>query len=94
MPREPLPGCPQCVRVVYDRQVLHGASERMVVSPGHEADAILHLPGASPNALFPPPRGPPAHRPPGPIQQHCCKTALNFLFFILRTTGIGIICRT
>ena len=45
MPREPLPGCPQCVRVVYDRQVLHGASERMVVSPGHEADAILHLPG-------------------------------------------------
>ena len=50
--------------------------------------------GASPNALFPPPRGPPAHRPPRPIQQHCCKTALNFLFFILRTTGIGIICRT
>ncbi|MGH8588728.1 MAG: penicillin acylase family protein, partial [Gammaproteobacteria bacterium] len=45
MPREPLPGCLQCVRVVYERQVQHGASERMVVSPGHEADAILHLPG-------------------------------------------------
>jgi penicillin G amidase len=45
MPREPLPGCPQCVRVVYERRVLHGASERMVLSPGHEADAILHLPG-------------------------------------------------
>ena len=45
MPREPLPGCPQCVRVVYERQVQHGASERMVVSPGHEADTILHLPG-------------------------------------------------
>jgi penicillin G amidase len=41
MPREP--GCPRCVRV--ERQVQHGASERMVVSPGHEADAILHLPG-------------------------------------------------
>jgi penicillin G amidase len=45
MPREPLPGCPQCVRVVYERRVLHGQSERMVVSPGFEADAILHLPG-------------------------------------------------
>ncbi|MGQ0594226.1 MAG: penicillin acylase family protein, partial [Gammaproteobacteria bacterium] len=45
MPREPLSGCPQCVRVVYERHVQHGASERMVVSPGHEADAILHLPG-------------------------------------------------
>jgi penicillin G amidase len=45
MPREPLPGCPRCVRVVYDRQVLHGARERMVVSPGHETDTILHLPG-------------------------------------------------
>jgi penicillin amidase len=45
MPEEPLAGCPQCVRVLYDRQVQHGASERMVVSPGHEAEAILHLPG-------------------------------------------------
>ncbi|MDQ3776699.1 MAG: penicillin acylase family protein [Pseudomonadota bacterium] len=31
--------------VVYERQVQPGTSERMVVSPGHEADAILHLPG-------------------------------------------------
>lgn len=37
---------------------------------------------------------PRADHPPRLIQQHCCKTALNFLFFILRTTGIGIICRT
>ncbi len=45
MPDAPLPGCPHCVRVVYDRQVRHGQSERMVVSPGREADGILHLPG-------------------------------------------------
>ncbi len=45
MPDAPVPGCPQCVRVVYDREVQHGQSERMVVSPGREADAILHLPG-------------------------------------------------
>ena len=43
MPREPLPDCPQ--GVVYERQVQHGASVRMVVSPGHEADAILRLRG-------------------------------------------------
>ena len=41
----PSAGCPQFVRVVYGRYIQHGASERMVVSPGHEANAILHLPG-------------------------------------------------
>ncbi|MGH8582147.1 MAG: penicillin acylase family protein [Gammaproteobacteria bacterium] len=41
MPSAGLAGCPQCVRVVSD---LHSASERLVISPGHERDAILHLP--------------------------------------------------
>lgn len=41
MPRAPLAGCAHCIRVVYDQ---HGASERMVVSPGHERDGILHMP--------------------------------------------------
>ncbi|MGI8426823.1 MAG: penicillin acylase family protein [Actinomycetota bacterium] len=31
--------------MVYERRVQHGASERMVVSPGHEGSTILHLPG-------------------------------------------------
>ena len=38
MPRDPLPGDGLCVRSPY-------ASERMVVSPGHEADGILQIPG-------------------------------------------------
>lgn len=42
MPQADLPGCPQCVRVA-DR--VGGATERLVVSPGHEAEAILHMPG-------------------------------------------------
>ena len=37
MPQKPLPGGPHCVRSPR-------ASERMVVSPGHEADGILHIP--------------------------------------------------
>ncbi len=41
MPENPLSGCPYCVRVVYG---LFGASERMVVSPGHLSEAILHMP--------------------------------------------------
>jgi len=45
MPREPLCGLPPFVRVVYEHQVQHGASEPMEVSAGHDADAILHLPG-------------------------------------------------
>ena len=35
--------------MVYERQVQHGASERMVVSPGPAADAILHLSAGDPD---------------------------------------------
>ncbi|MBA3494900.1 MAG: penicillin acylase family protein, partial [Gammaproteobacteria bacterium] len=42
MPTDPLAGCAHCIRVVYDN---HGASERFVVSPGHEEQGILHMPG-------------------------------------------------
>lgn len=38
----PLPGHSSAVRV---QGVAFGASERLVVSPGHEQDAILHIPG-------------------------------------------------
>ena len=42
MPAEPLPGDGAMPRV---QGPAFGASERMVVSPGHEADGILHMPG-------------------------------------------------
>jgi penicillin amidase len=42
MPRVPLPGCGQCVRVASGK---HGATERMVVAPGHESEGILEMPG-------------------------------------------------
>ena len=42
MPAEPLPGDGMMARV---QAPSFGASERMVVSPGHEADGILHMPG-------------------------------------------------
>lgn len=42
MPREPLPGDVYVPRVMAPRS---GASERFVASPGHEATAILHMPG-------------------------------------------------
>ena len=42
MPREPLPGDAHMPRVQSPGA---GASERMVVSPGHEADGIAHMPG-------------------------------------------------
>jgi penicillin amidase len=38
----PLPGCLFCVR---SARAAHGATERMVVAPGHESKAILHMPG-------------------------------------------------
>jgi penicillin amidase len=41
MPAEPIPGCRQCVRLTTSRG---GASERMVVAPGHEASAVFHMP--------------------------------------------------
>ena len=42
MPFEPLPGDTAMPRV---QQADMGASERMVVAPGHEADGITHMPG-------------------------------------------------
>jgi penicillin amidase len=42
MPFEPLPGDTAMPRVQSPNM---GASERMVVSPGHEADGIIHMPG-------------------------------------------------
>ncbi|GAB3507575.1 penicillin acylase family protein [Pseudoxanthomonas daejeonensis] len=42
MPADPLPGDGSMPRV---QGPAFGASERMVVSPGHEADGIVHMPG-------------------------------------------------
>lgn len=42
MPSQPLSGDADMPRVVGPK---FGASERMVVSPGHEADGIVHMPG-------------------------------------------------
>jgi penicillin amidase len=42
MPRAPLPGDTYVPRVLTPRS---GASQRLVVSPGHEATGILHMPG-------------------------------------------------
>ncbi|WP_437755170.1 penicillin acylase family protein [Sorangium sp. So ce1389] len=51
MPDEPLPGCDVCVRLASDSLA---ASERLVVSPGHESQGILHMPaGQSGDPLSP-----------------------------------------
>jgi penicillin amidase len=42
MPYEPLPGDNRMPRV---QSPTFGASERMIVSPGHEAEGIMHVPG-------------------------------------------------
>jgi len=42
LPPDPLPGDRDMPRVQAPD---HGASQRMVVSPGHEADGIFHMPG-------------------------------------------------
>jgi penicillin amidase len=42
MPREPLPGGSHMPRV---QGPTHGASERLVVSPGHEDEGVFHMPG-------------------------------------------------
>ena len=51
MPADPLPGDVNMPRVATPT---FGASERMVVSPGHEQDGIIHMPGGqSGNPLSP-----------------------------------------
>ena len=51
MPADPLPGGGDMPRV---QAPSFGASERMVVSPGHEAEGIIHMPGGqSGNPLSP-----------------------------------------
>ena len=51
MPNDELAGCAGCVRVVSAN---FGASERMVVSPAHLDEAILHTPaGQSAHPLSP-----------------------------------------
>ena len=42
MPRHALSGCGHCVRFADGK---YGASERMIVAPGHESEGILHMPG-------------------------------------------------
>lgn len=42
MPADPLPGGDDMPRVQNPR---HGASERMVISPGREAEGLFHMPG-------------------------------------------------
>jgi penicillin amidase len=42
MPADPLPGDADMPRV---QSPTHGSSERLVVSPGHEAEGIFHMPG-------------------------------------------------
>jgi penicillin G amidase len=42
MPRVSLAGCGHCVRFADGK---YGASERLVVAPGHEGDGIFHMPG-------------------------------------------------
>ena len=42
LPDKPLPGCDLCIRASSS---MHGASERLVVSPGRHGDAMLHIPG-------------------------------------------------
>ena len=51
MPHEPLAGCVHCVRLSHGR---HGATERMVVSPGHEREGIPHMPGGQSGQPFSP----------------------------------------
>lgn len=51
MPNEPASGCGQCVRVMEDGL---GASQRLVVSPGHQDEGIQHMPGGQSGHPFSP----------------------------------------
>ena len=74
MPAEPLPGDTDMPRIQGPD---FGASERLVVSPGHEAEGILHLPGGQSGHPLSPyyraghaawARGEPTPLLPGPAQ--------------------------
>ena len=51
MPEEPASGCGQCVRVM---EAGLGASQRLVVSPGHQDEGIHHMPGGQSGHPFSP----------------------------------------
>jgi len=51
MPPDPLPGDHNMPRV---QTPTHGASQRMVVSPGHEDEGIIHMPGGQSGHLLSP----------------------------------------
>jgi len=51
MPPDPLPGDAMMARV---QSPAFGASERMVIAPGHEADGIIHMPGGQSGHLLSP----------------------------------------
>lgn len=51
MNQTPLAGCGACVRMAAGTL---GASERLVVSPGHERDALFHMPGGESGNPFSP----------------------------------------
>ena len=51
MPDEPASGCGQCIRVMQDGL---GASQRLVVSPGHHDEGIHHMPGGQSGHPFSP----------------------------------------
>jgi len=51
MPPDPLPGDGMMARV---QSPAFGASERMVIAPGHEAEGILHMPGGQSGHLLSP----------------------------------------
>lgn len=51
MPDEPASGCGQCIRVMQDGL---GASQRLVVSPGHQDEGIHHMPGGQSGHPFSP----------------------------------------
>lgn len=49
MPKKPLPGCAQCVRVANGNK---GASARIVVAPGQERQGIYEMPGGQSGHVF------------------------------------------
>jgi len=74
MPADPLPGGSDMPRI---QSAIAGASERLVVSPGHEAEGIFHMPGGQSGHPLSPyyragheawVKGAPTALLPGPVQ--------------------------